>query len=124
MLPLIGQVFSNEENIYWAVVRSIIHAEAAIGTPASLEMGHNDWKEMLDIFDTKAEGMVVGWYHTHPNELQVFMSGVDMATQQSMFCEEWHFAVVLNPHRERWGVYIGAEATPCKGYFLDRPVLD
>jgi len=122
---LIGKVFQKEsDKVYWAVVNSIVPSIGARGTPASLEIDHNDWKEMLDRFDEHGdEYIVIGWYHTHPNNLDIFMSEVDRVTQQSMFCEDWHFAVVLNPQLHRWGVYRGAEAIPCSGYFLNRPIL-
>ena len=56
---------------------------------------------------------VVGWYHTHPNGLDVFMSGTDRDTQRALFPGAAQFALVLNPHRRLWRAFRGADSDPC-----------
>lgn len=59
---------------------------------------------------------VIGWYHTHPNNLGVFMSGTDQRTQATFFSANWQFAIVLNPHRLQWKAFAGEQATECPGF--------
>ena len=56
---------------------------------------------------------VIGWYHTHPGGLSVFMSGTDRATQRRHFSADWHFALVLNPHRQSIRAFHGPECLEC-----------
>ena len=98
----------------YAIPANLSHASAAY-----LQMGTETWREMLDIFDAqyKEAGLyVIGWFHTHPNNLSVFMSGTDMGTQRAFFNQEWHFSVVMNPHRKLIACFHSAEAVGCE-YF-------
>jgi proteasome lid subunit RPN8/RPN11 len=97
---------------------------SAKGSSVHLEMTHDTWKEMLDSADKlleqspQRELQIIGWYHTHPNGLQVFMSGTDRDTQSRMFAHDWQFAVVLNPQKQRWRAFFGHTARECKGYVI------
>jgi proteasome lid subunit RPN8/RPN11 len=79
---------------------------------------------MLDELDIKRDTgggtpiHVVGWYHTHPGELDVFMSSVDRHTQEKLFSEDWQFAIVLNPQRAEWRAFNGRAAEECRGVWL------
>lgn len=66
---------------------------------------------------------VIGWFHTHPNSLDVFMSRTDMDTQRNFFNQDWHFSVVLNPHRRLIACFNSMDANICRFYpvnFADR----
>ena len=96
----------------YAIPANLSHASAAY-----LQMGTETWREMLDIFDAqyKEAGLyVIGWFHTHPNSLPVFMSGTDMGTQRAFFNQEWHFSIVMNPHRKLIACFHSAEAVSCE----------
>ena len=71
-----------------------------------------DMKEELANTDPKAaENLcVIGWWHTHPNNLPVFMSGTDMETQRLKYFKPEKYAVVLNPHKGIWRAFAGADA--------------
>lgn len=71
-----------------------------------------DMKEKMAITDPRAaeELSVIGWWHTHPNELPVFMSGTDMETQRLKYFKPEKYAVVLNPHKGIWRAFAGADA--------------
>ena len=122
---LVGRVYDGTpKGPVWAVVEHAIPARRGTGNDISLELGHAAWKDMIDELDRirdagAANAQVVGWYHTHPNRLDVFMSDADRQTQRRMFSEPWHFALVLNPHRQIWRVYHGLAASECAGYLLD-----
>ena len=108
-----------------SLAESAIPAELTRSDAAYLEMGIDTWAKMLNIFDERysEKGLrVIGWYHTHPNGLPVFMSGTDMRTQRTFFNRPWHFAAVLNPHRKLLACFHSAEAAKCDycpGAFTD-----
>ena len=58
---------------------------------------------------------LLGVYHTHPNSLDVFMSGVDKPVQAGYaagYEGERMFALVMNPHRQLKSAYQGKDSTP------------
>ncbi len=116
--------FDENQKIFFGMVELAIPALTAIGSMAYLKFDHNTWKRMLDqvdeILDERGnENLhVIGWYHTHPNDLGVFMSGTDRNTQKKMFNQEWQYAIVLNPHKQVWKVFNGADAQECYGYII------
>ena len=61
----------------------------------------------------------LGWFHTHPNDLPIFMSGTDRFTQRKVFSGEYSYAVVLNPHTGRWGAFRSNDAHDACCVMLD-----
>jgi len=122
---LLGDAFRNPDTgVVYAIAEQAIPGRLAIGSPGYLEVTHETWKEMLDQVDrlgTKLQ--VIGWYHTHPNSLDVFMSGTDRTTQQRLFGNDWQFAIVLNPHKKIWRAFYGADSRECRGYVLASKAL-
>ncbi|MFH1113028.1 MAG: hypothetical protein V1792_03825 [Pseudomonadota bacterium] len=123
---LLGRAFRDEEvGIMFGVVERAVAGSSARGTSAYLEMDHETWKAMIDKVDsvleiTPGSGLqIIGWYHTHPNTLDVFMSGTDKGTQQRFFACEWQFGVVLNPQRTIWRVFYGKDAQECQGFIVE-----
>ena len=114
---LLGQVYRDEDKrILYGLAEEAVVGDLAKGTPAYLRMDFETWKKMIDEIDEKDQStQVIGWYHTHPNSLDVFMSGTDMRTQRRMFSLEWQFAIVINPHRQIWRAFRGANAEKCIG---------
>lgn len=53
---------------------------------------------------------VLGWYHTHPNHLDVFLSSTDMETVRLKYYRPEQYSVVLNPHRGIFKAFAGANA--------------
>ena len=110
-----------ERKVILGIVEEAIHGKGAIGTHQSLRMSHDVWKRMIDIADSIAQRQgkenlqIIGWYHTHPKNLNVFMSETDMATQRSFFYHDWQYAIVLNPHKATWKVFHGGSAKECEG---------
>jgi proteasome lid subunit RPN8/RPN11 len=66
--------------------------------------------ESLD--DVDFDYIIVGWYHSHPGHT-CFMSETDVETQRSMFREEFHSAVVIDPINMEMAAY-GMEDDQCK----------
>lgn len=102
-----------------SVVEFIIPGEATYSNAAYLQMGYETWKKMYDIYDDlyrEKEYFIVGWYHTHPNSLPVVMTPVDRDTQRMLFQENWHFSVVLNPHKKKIACFNSFDAKECDIY--------
>jgi hypothetical protein len=101
----------------YTVVDHVISAESADGSAAYLRMDHSTWNGILERVDmlrahetnTFPDTHIVGWYHTHPNELPVFMSGTDRGTQRTFFAHPSSVALVLNPHKKLWRAFFGAD---------------
>jgi JAB1/Mov34/MPN/PAD-1 ubiquitin protease len=122
---IIGNVYRDpSKGSVWGFAESVLPALDASGSMAYLKLSHQCWHNLLNQLDSLNEErstslQLIGWYHTHPKNLSVFMSGTDRHTQKLFFNKEWHFAAVLNPQRCEWRVFQGPEARACPGYILD-----
>lgn len=122
---LIGRPFLTGDSIL-GLVEYVIPAEVSHASSAYLKMGTETWVKMLDIYDEqyKEDGLyIIGWFHTHPNNLSVFMSSTDMGTQRAFFNQDWHFSIVLNPHRHLIACFNSTKADKCDFYptnFVER----
>ena len=117
---LLGAIYhDSKRKLTYGIVTEILFSHETDSSSISLEMGHDTWKGMLNEYDSKYskkdDCYLIGWYHTHPNNLDVFMSGVDKNTQRRFFNQEWHCAIVLNPHKKIWKVFHSKEAVECQG---------
>ena len=77
-------------------------------------------QDKMRVFDPAgAEALVlIGWWHTHPNGLAVFMSGTDMENQKIKCPTRDKYSVVLNPHRMEWRAYAGPDAVEVPAVML------
>jgi len=122
---LLGNVYiDSDKNIQYGLVEKIVPGASAKGNAVHLEMDHSTWSEMIDQVDKILEGQnenqlhIIGWYHTHPKSLDVFMSPTDKDTQKKLFNRKWQYAIVSNPHRQIWKAFYGRESTECLGMFI------
>ena len=71
-----------------------------------------DIKDSMAASDPAAaeELEIIGWWHTHPNDLNVFMSLTDMETQAVKCSRPEKYSVVLNPHKGIWRAFAGKNA--------------
>lgn len=53
---------------------------------------------------------VLGWWHTHPNSLDVFLSSTDMETVRLKYYKPEKYSIVLNPHRGTFRAFAGVNA--------------
>ncbi len=105
------------------LVRRAFGARHAEGNPAFLTISAELWQRMdTEMERENAKHSValsrVGWFHTHPKGLPVFMSGTDMHTQRMYFADEECYSIVLNPQRGEWKAYRGANATAANACVL------
>ena len=125
---LIGQVYRDEvTDLLFGVVEHALPARASHSSSIAIDMDHSTWADLYRRFDElqPAPGdmplRILGWYHTHPNELAVFMSGTDRRTQADFFSGPEHFAFVFNPHRLLWKVFQGADCIECAAVAFHPP---
>ncbi|MBF0344755.1 MAG: hypothetical protein HQL06_11055 [Nitrospirae bacterium] len=120
---LLGRVFKDPvSGMYYGIVEDAFAARTSRASAAHIEMSHETWQDIYNRIDQHIENEIlhiIGWYHTHPNNLNVFMSTTDMATQKRVFNQDWLFAVVMNPHKQKWKVYQGCDAKQCSGYVIE-----
>lgn len=117
---LLGNVYRDPHtNSYYGLVEHAIPSGASSASSTHLSMGHEQWEQILAQIETQPSNQqIIGWYHTHPNQLDVYMSETDLITQRTHFQHDWHFAVVLNPHQQIWRVFHGKNGVECRGFFL------
>lgn len=123
---LLGRYFRDEEkNVTLCLVEHAVPAMQAAGTMGYLVMQESDLLAAhleLDKLNRnrseEAQLRIIGWFHTHPNNLDVFMSGTDRGTQSSMFAGENAVAIVLNPHRKIWKCFRSERCQSVKGEIL------
>ncbi|MBD5525400.1 MAG: hypothetical protein HDR04_13480 [Lachnospiraceae bacterium] len=112
---LLGAISFYKDEIY-CFVDDILLAKTK-GMPAFVEFTKEMWRDMqneLGILNEKRNQdrklVILGWFHTHPNNLSVFMSGMDMETQRLNFPLNWQVSLVMNPHKNVLRVFFGKEA--------------
>jgi proteasome lid subunit RPN8/RPN11 len=122
---LTGDVYCDpDRGTTFGIGRRAIPGTLAEGSMSHLRLNHETWIDMLSKLDDFLEedpdeyGGVIGWYHTHPLHLSVFMSGTDRSTQERMFSEDWHFAIVMNPQKRVWRVFHGKDSQECLGFIM------
>lgn len=111
---MVGRVFYSKENgILIGVCECTVPIDA-LGNSTYFEATE---EQMFDVTEKSKEiakslgddYRIIGWYHTHPGNLSVFMSGTDERNQRALFPLDWHFAVVLNPQKRVWRGFVGSE---------------
>ena len=100
-----------------------IPAYLAEGSRTFLNISDFAWIDVYNRIDAynrenEANCSIIGWYHTHPNDLEVFMSSTDRETQEAQFYHELSYALVLNPHRKNWKSYRGKDSVSCQAVIL------
>jgi len=111
---LLGKVEQYKNEIY-NIVEDVILANTK-GSAMFVEFTSAMWadmqQELSDINKqrgNKEKFVIVGWFHTHPNNLPVFMSNTDINTQKLNFSQQWQASLVMNPHKKLRCVYFGEE---------------
>jgi proteasome lid subunit RPN8/RPN11 len=104
----------------FVVVTHALPIRSDTRSSAYIKFDHAGWHRVLSQLDLlKDQGRIdqatniIGWYHTHPQQLDCFMSGTDLTTQRSTFYQPWNYALVLNPHRKIMKCFVGGEAASC-----------
>ena len=120
---MVGNVFVEPgDGFVYAIVEHLVPMHGAKGSPGFLEMDTDAFydaiQEAQKLIDQNNSTRQIGWYHTHPNTLDVFMSDTDRRNQRHSFSQDWQFAVVLNPHRKICRAFHGGEIKEAYCCFL------
>lgn len=119
---LLGPYLSDQVGCVQGLVTHFLPARNAVGTPAYLDWPAIENVRLMRQFDKLQEQMaltdpeqakklrLLGWIHSHPNKLPVFLSGTDMENIHDNFNSPLQFSVVLNPHTQQWKAFLGPRA--------------
>ena len=108
---MVGHHYYDEsKDIYYSEVESVFTIPTDISTEVYLQLSTDSMfaiEQMLDAYNLEngTDCKFVGWFHTHPNSLPVFMSSTDLITQTRFFADDLGYAVVLNPHKLYWKAF-------------------
>jgi proteasome lid subunit RPN8/RPN11 len=90
-----------------------VPSETFRSSSVSLAMGTDIWDRARSV-TAHDDGMVVGWYHSHPN-LGAFFSSTDRATQRAFFNQPYSIGLVVDPIRSEEAWFIGADSAWLRG---------
>lgn len=96
MIPVTNPTVQSHTYLEWSGLEEIVMRRHFYEIQENLAHDNPDAAEKLAI---------LGWFHTHPSNLPVFMSGTDRANQAEKYPDG--FALVINPHTMVWKAYYG-----------------
>ncbi|HXD21112.1 MAG TPA: Mov34/MPN/PAD-1 family protein [Vicinamibacterales bacterium] len=110
---LLGSAYVPDDDLraLWGPIVSIdvfLPSERFRSSGVSLSMDAEVWDRARAHID-RGRGIVVGWYHSHPN-LGAFFSVTDRRTQRAFFNAEYSLGLVIDPIRRREAWFLGGEA--------------
>ena len=94
-------------------IERFVPSETCRSSSVSLAMGTEMWERVRSV-TAHDDGMVVGWYHSHPN-LGAFFSSTDRATQRAFFNQPYSVGLVVDPIRGDEAWFIGADSASVTG---------
>lgn len=126
---LLGKAhYDPELDVTYAEVTKVIPESFFIGDKSYLSRNPLNWQDSLEtinqLISKEEEGIgIIGWYHTHANDMRVYMSEEDKHIQKTYFDEDWQFAIVINPQQKKWRVFNGVDALECAGYVYQTELI-
>ena len=119
--------FDENEGIYYTEVESIITVPTDTSTEVYLQLSTDSMfaiEQALDAYNAEHETdcKFVGWFHTHPNSLPVFMSSTDLITQTRYFSDDLGYAIVLNPHKLYWKTFRSSRCDDVKCMMVNKSI--
>lgn len=105
-----------------AEVTDVLEAKTECRFPGYIEWDAREEIRLQQVFFQRKETLaktdpesaeqlkVLGWYHTHPNNLDVFLSSTDIETVRLKYYKPEKYSVVLNPHRGLFRAFAGGNA--------------
>ncbi len=103
---MIGTVYRDDEGLYATVERTI--TSSLISTEMSVRFDKDSMEDLFDSLDGIGDGMITGWYHSHP-DLGCFMSSTDIRTHSGIFGSDCGFAIVIDPVRQEIKAFGGQD---------------
>ena len=125
---MIGHHYYDEsKDIYYTEVESIITVPTDMSTEVYLQLSTDSMfaiEQALDAYNAEhnTDCKFIGWFHTHPNSLPVFMSSTDLITQTRYFSDDLGYAIVLNPHKLYWKAFRSVSCADVKCMMVSKNV--
>ncbi len=92
---LLGNVYQHE-GVTYSVVRDVATSDLE-ATSVRVKFQRGGMERLFASLDGCGfDFLLVGWYHSHPGH-RCFLSSTDVDTQNSMFGEPYHAAMVIDP---------------------------
>lgn len=113
---LVGYPFKdNRRNITFVIIVAAIRQDSPNRGLAYFTVGPEEIADVRTEMERNYPGLVaVGWYHSHPGH-GIFLSGQDMTIVRSIYNEDWHVALVIDPKQRAEGIFVGSDGTPIGG---------
>ena len=111
-------LYDSRLNSYILLIEEALVAPEGVETATSFSYTAETWAAIFPRFrELPAHWTLLGSYHSHPN-FGVFLSRVDLDTQENIFPHPWQIAVVVDPVRNEEGFFIGEKGAPCKDWYI------
>lgn len=128
---LVGNYYrdsSDRIDLIWGDVIAVVPAASELVNASfeKIDITTAAWKKMYDdaaVYRTE-NLQILGWYHTHLDEVGTRFSSVDTITQRKAFTYEYSFGVVFNPNQEKWSAFYGPNSTECIGELIFDEALE
>jgi len=116
---LIGRALHDTRlNLYLLLLEEALPAPKGIETATSFSYTSETWAALFPHFqEMPANWTLMGSYHSHP-DMGVFLSRVDLDTQENIFPHPWQVAIVVDPVRHEEGFFVGEKGVPCDDWYV------
>lgn len=116
---LVGRALHDSRlNSYIVLIEEALIAPQGVETATSFSYTAETWEALFPRFrELPAHWTLLGSYHSHPN-FGVFLSRVDLDTQENIFPHPWQTAIVVDPVRNEEGFFIGEKGVPCANWHI------
>lgn len=113
---LVGHPFKDDRRgITFVIIVAAIRQDSQNRGLAYFTVGPEEIASARTEMERNYPGLVVvGWYHSHPGH-GIFLSGQDMTIVRSIYNEDWHVALVIDPKQRAEGIFVGPEGAPIGG---------
>jgi proteasome lid subunit RPN8/RPN11 len=110
---LLGQLCHDDDGAYLLVTHAVPALAASEGS-TSVTFTGEAWSRIHEQIETNHPGgLIVGWYHTHPN-FGVFLSEMDVFIHRSFFDQPFMIATVFDPIRSDIGTFVWRRGEPTR----------
>jgi len=116
---LVGRaLYDTRLNTYIILIEEALVAPQGVETATSFSYTAETWAAIFPHFrELPSNWTLLGSYHSHPN-FGVFLSRVDLDTQENIFPHPWQVAVVVDPVRNEEGFFTGEKGVACNDWYI------
>jgi proteasome lid subunit RPN8/RPN11 len=113
---LVGSVLQDADGPFLHV-HETIRGEHASNLAAQVTFTADTWSHIQERMEAFPKARIVGWYHTHP-DFGVFLSAPDRFIHDNFFSLPWQIALVDDPIRQDFGVFVWRRGEPVRESIL------